>query len=298
MARRQPFTVLCRALATRYPSGRADLHTHTTCSDGAYTPSQVVELARRSGLSAVALTDHDTTAGLAEAMVAAAGVVEVVPGVELTARHGGAIVHILGYFFRPDDAGLAAALRALCAARGGRFLEMVERLRGCGVSLQEDEVRAGAGAAVPGRRQLAQLLVKAGQASSLRHAFQRYLGDGSRVFVPAPALPAGEAVALVRAAGGVAAWAHPPYDEETRRKLGELRDLGLGAVEVDYPALPSRKQRALRAMAAELGLAVSGGSDCHGPDPARRTVGSGGVTAEELEALRQRASERDAQARV
>ena len=282
MPRRQPFTTLCQVLAR---SSRADLHVHTTCSDGTYTPAQVVELARRSGLSAVAITDHDTLAGIAPARAAARSV-EVVPGVEITAEHHGHIVHLLGYFFDAENVALNDALAGLRMRRAERFREMVERLRGCGVSLDEEEVRAQANAAVPGRRQLATLLVRAGKAGTVREAFTRYLGDFGPATVRSPALPVAEAIALVCAAGGVAALAHPSYDEGTRQQLIDLRTLGLQAVEVDFPACPGGKQRLLRALAAELGLAVTGGSDCHGPEPVRRTVGTYGVTPQELEALR------------
>jgi predicted metal-dependent phosphoesterase TrpH len=286
MPRHQPFTVLCQALASVHRGARADLHVHTTCSDGTYTPAEVVDLARRSGLSALALADHDTFDGLAAARSAAGTALEIVPGVEITAEHNGRTVHLLGYFFDPADAALSAGLAGLRARRAERFCEMAERLRGCGVSLDRGEVRAQAATGVPGRRQLATLLVRAGKVGTVHEAFVRYLGDLSRAMVPSPALPAAEAVALVRGAGGVAALAHPPYDEGTRGLWTDLRALGLGAVEVDFPACQGGKQRRLRALAAELGLAVTGGSDCHGPGPARRAVGSCGVSAQELQALR------------
>ncbi len=286
MPRRQPFTALCQALASARRGARADLHVHTTCSDGTYTPAEVVDLARRSGLAALALTDHDTFDGLAAARSAAGAALEIVPGVEITAEHHGRTLHLLGYFFDPADADLNAALGRLRARRAERFCEMAERLRGCGVSLDRGEVRAQAAAGVPGRRQLAALLVRAGKVGTVHEAFVRYLGDLGRAMVPSPALPAAEAVALVRGAGGVAALAHPPYDEGTRGQWTDLRALGLRAVEVDFPACQGGKQRRLRALAAELGLAVTGGSDCHGPGPARRAVGACGVAAQELEAIR------------
>ncbi len=286
MPARQPFTALCRALARPRGAGRADLHVHTTFSDGAYTPAQVVELALRSGLAAVAVTDHDTLDGAAPAAAAAEGTgVEVVPGAEITAEYRGRELHLLAYFVRPDDA-LCAALCRLREHRAGRFREMVERLRGLGVSVDEEGVPAPPGS-VLGRRNLAELLVKARKAGSVREAFSRYLNDGSGVVVPKLRLPVAEAVALVRRAGGVAAWAHPPYDCD-RESLAELSGLGLGAVEVDYPSHRPSRQRELRALASVLGLAVTGGSDCHGPEPLGRAVGARGVTAAELEALRRK----------
>lgn len=286
MPRRQPFTALCQAAARDRHHGRADLHLHTTHSDGSYTPAQVVDLARRCGLAAAAITDHDTLAGIGAARDAAAGSgLEVVPGVEISAEYRGREFHLLGYFVRLDDAPLRAALDRLDTHRTGRFWDMVERLRGGGVSLDEGELRAFAGASVLGRRHLAEFLTRTGKAGSVREAFARYLGDGRRAATAKARLPVAEAIALVRGAGGVAAWAHPSYDCN-RESLAELRALGLGAVEVEFPAIRTGRVRELRALAAATGLAVTGGSDCHGPDSPRRAVGAYSVTAGELETLR------------
>ena len=136
MPARQPFTALCQLASRGRLAGRADLHLHTTHSDGAYSPAQVVELARRAGLAAVAVTDHDAVGGVAVARAAAVGSgVEVVAGVEITAEYRGRELHLLGYFFRTDDGPLTAALAKICRGRAERFAEMVERLRACGVSL-------------------------------------------------------------------------------------------------------------------------------------------------------------------
>jgi predicted metal-dependent phosphoesterase TrpH len=279
----QPFTALCQAAARGPHAGRADLHVHTTHSDGAYTPAQVVELARRAGLSAVALTDHDTLSGVPAARRAAAGsALEVIAGVEITAEHRGREVHLLAYFVDPDHPGLDAALADVRRGRVERFGAMVERLRGCGVRLGEAGLRGLPEA--PGRRHLAEALVRAGQAGTVREAFARYLKDGGRADVPKRRLPAAQALALVRQAGGVAAWAHPPYDC-TQASLAELRGLGLGAVEAEYPELRRGRSKQLRSWAAGLGMAVTGGSDCHGPG--RRTVGARTVSAQELARLRQ-----------
>ena len=285
MPSRQPFTALCRALSRSPLAGRADLHLHTTHSDGLYTPAQVIELARRSGLSAVALTDHDTLSGLPEARAAAVGSsVEVVPGAEITCEHRGKELHLLAYFVRPEGA-LLAALDRLCLHRAARFRHMVERLRGCGVSLDEGELDKRAAPGSLGRRHLAELLVRSRRVGSVREAFARYLKDDGRAAVPKLRLPVAEAIALVRGAGGVAAWAHPSYDC-TREALIDLRSLGLGAVEAEYPTMRPARSRELRVWTQELGLAVTGGSDCHGPDEPRRAVGACGVSAAELDVLR------------
>jgi predicted metal-dependent phosphoesterase TrpH len=288
MPARQPFTSLCQLAARRSRSaGRADLHLHTTHSDGTYTPAQVLDLARRSGLSAVAITDHDTLDGVALAQQAASGTgVEVVPAVEISAEYRGKELHLLGYFVRQGDQPLQAALRRLCDDRAGRFWEMVERLRRCGVSVDVERLRNEVGSGALGRRNLAELLVQTGRAGSVREAFSRYLGDGGRVAIPKVRLGVAQALELVRGAGGVASWAHPSYDCE-RESLRELRGLGLGAVEVEYPGTRPGRRQELRRLAREWSLAISGGSDCHGPDQLRRTVGACSISAAELEELRQ-----------
>jgi predicted metal-dependent phosphoesterase TrpH len=265
------------------------LHLHTTHSDGRYTPAQLVDLARRSGLAAIAVTDHDTVSGVAEAAAASAATgVEMIAGVEISAEHRGAELHLLGYFVNTENEPLLRMLERLGRDREGRFWEMAARLRTCGVAVEDHELRAFAGQGTLGRRNLAEFLVQTRRAGSVREAFARYLGDRGRANVPKARLPVAEAIARVRGAGGVAAWAHPSYDC-TRDSLTELRAAGLGAVEVEYPGARPARKRELRAVAAELGLAVTGGSDCHGPEQPRRTVGACSISADELERLRQRA---------
>jgi predicted metal-dependent phosphoesterase TrpH len=220
---------------------------------------------------------------------AAGGALEVVSGVEITAEYEGRELHLLGYFVRLEDAPLLAGLRRLGEARVGRFWEMVGRLRACGLAVEDEELRPHVGPGVLGRRQLAEVLVRLGKAGSVRQVFTRYLGDSRLAAVPKERLPVADAIALVRGAGGVAAWAHPSYHGERERLLA-LRRLGLQAIEADYPAHRPSLVRRLRGLAAELDLAVTAGSDCHGPEPAGRAVGARTVTAPELEHLRRLAS--------
>jgi 3',5'-nucleoside bisphosphate phosphatase len=284
MPARQPFTALCQLAARSRLAGRADLHLHTTHSDGAYSPTQLVELARRAGLAAIAVTDHDAVGGVALARAAAVGgSVEVVAGVEITAEFHGRELHLLGYFFRIDDSDLTAALENVRRGRVERFREMVERLRACGASLDLRGVPPPSAPESLGRRHLAEMLVSQGLAGSVREAFARWLHDGGRAAAPKLRLPVGEAVALVRGAGGVAAYAHPPYDC-TVETLTELRDLGMRAIEVDHPGIKASRGRQLRTWATSLGLAVSAGSDCHGPG--KHAVGACTISTQELEALR------------
>jgi predicted metal-dependent phosphoesterase TrpH len=281
----QPFTRLCQQIARPASSGRADLHLHTTHSDGSYTPAEVVDLARRSGLAAIAVTDHDTTAGIEDARRAAGDRLEVIAGVEITAESQGREWHVLGYFFQADDPALAAALAKLRAHRRERFREMVERLRGRGVSVEDGAVAAANETSALGRRTLALALQRAGRVGTVEEAFARWLRDGGPADVPKVRLPFAEAVALVRGARGVTSLAHPPTDMMVPG-LAALRDLGLQAIEVDYPSHRSARTQELRSWAATLRLAVTGGSDCHGPSAPRRAVGACGVTANELALLR------------
>jgi predicted metal-dependent phosphoesterase TrpH len=285
MPSRQPFTALCQSLGQPRSFGRADLHLHTTASDGTYRPEQVVELARHCGLVAVAITDHDTLCGVPSAQAAASSGLDVVPGVEITAEYRARELHLLGYFVRLTDERLQAALARLRSARDERFWELVRQLQGLGLALDEGELRRQAGNGVLGRRNLAELLVQQGRVGSVQEAFVRYLRDGGRAVAPKLRLPVAEAIALVRGAGGVAAWAHPSYDCD-RAALVELRGLGLRAVEAEYPAHRPSWTRTLRGLATELDLAVTGGSDCHGPEPAERCVGARSITATELQRLR------------
>jgi predicted metal-dependent phosphoesterase TrpH len=236
MPKGQPFTALCRNAAIGPTHGRADLHLHTTFSDGLYTPAQIVDLARRSGLAAIALTDHDTLGGVSQAQQAARGSnLEVIAGVEISAEFDGREVHLLGFFCRPDDRSLNSVLSLIGYQRALRFRTMVDRLRDGGIELAESDLPVPKASETLGRRHLAQVLVKARHAGSVREAFTRYLGDNGRVVVAKIGLPIVQAIAMVRGAGGVAAWAHPSYHCNDEA-LGQLREAGLGAIEVAYPA--------------------------------------------------------------
>ena len=208
----------------------------------------------------------------------------MIAGVEVTAEFRGVEFHLLGYFIRTDDPRLAAALADLRAARRERLLEMARRLRATDAGLEASV------AAIPddvslGRRHLARLLVERGGARSLHDAFNRPLADPAIAGVPKYRLPVADAIDLVRAAGGVTSWAHPPANADIRA-LEELRELGLQAVECVYPWPTGARGRRLRQMAEPLGLAVTGGSDSHDPSHATRAVGARTVTLEEVDRIR------------
>lgn len=288
MPARQPFTALCGQIASVRPESRVDLHLHTTFSDGTYSPAEITDLARRSGMPAFAITDHDTLEGVPVAQAAATAFrIEVIAGVEITAEFRGREIHLLAYFVDVGNQALQSSLAQLRASRRERFLGMIDRLRTMGIALDADDAPTGADPSL-GRRHLAEMMVRAKKVASVQDAFRRYLGDESRFSVPKKRLPIEEALTLVRDAGGVASWAHPSYDC-TKESLTGLASQGLGAVEAYYPTTRYGRQRELRTWARQLDLAVTGGSDCHGPDHLRRAVGAAGVSWRELEELRDRA---------
>jgi 3',5'-nucleoside bisphosphate phosphatase len=279
-----PFTSLCGRLSVLRNLDRADLHTHTVFSDGTHTPESLVERARMAGLRAIAVTDHDTTAGVEPTRAAAGRSLEVIAGVEITAEFRGSEIHLLGYFMRPDDPALCAALAQLRTSRRERLLEMSRRLRTLGPSL-EDVVAAVPETVSLGRRHLARFLMERGHARSLHGAFTGWLARPELACVPKLRLPAARAIDLVRSAGGVTSWAHPSADTDLRL-LEELRRLGLSAVECVYP-WPSRSQETrLRQLARAAALAVTGGSDSHDADQPTRAVGARAVTLDEVARIR------------
>lgn len=289
MPARQPFTKLCQAAAHPASINRADLHIHTVHSDGLYTPGQVIDLARRAGLRALAITDHDTLAGVAPAQQAAAGLdLEVIAGVEISSRYRDREIHLLAYFVEPKNAELSDALASLQRGRAARFDAMVVRLQEAGVTLPKIPSTDPSGKAL-GRRSLAELLVKSGRVSSIREAFHRYLGDGGSITSPKVLLDAADALAIIGRSGGVASWAHPSYDFMVDA-LPDLRGWGLAALEAVYPGYRNSQVRELRDAAAAHGLLITGGSDCHGPDSPARAIGAVTITCTELELLRARVS--------
>jgi predicted metal-dependent phosphoesterase TrpH len=290
MPKHSPFTRLCGRLAQLAAPARADLHVHTTASDGEYTPSQVVAQARQAGLRAVAVTDHDTLAAVAEARAAAGSDIELVPGVEISTAFAGREFHLLGYFVRTDHGELNAALAAVCATRRERFRDFIAFLGERGLALSEDRVQLAEEATVSlGRRHVAGLLVACGHARTRTEAFHRLLNPLAGKVRPKVLVPIEEAIRLVHAAGGVASLAHPPGDL-TDDQFDALRAAGLDAVEAVYPWGRNAPVARLRATAARFDLAVSGGSDCHGPDPAHRRIGSHAITSDEFTALRDRSA--------
>jgi len=277
-----------RPTGPKGPRAGADLHVHTTHSDGVCSPCEVVVAAANVGLAAVAITDHDTVSALAVARPEAARLgVELVGGVEWTAELDGREVHILGHFVRDDDPAVVAACARLRAARAERLEAMADRLARLGLAVDLAALARAFPRATLGRRHLADWLSRTGQVSGQREAFARYLGDGGPSQVPKPRLGWAEAVALTAGAGGVSALAHPPFDlrEATLRRLA---DGGLGAVEVDGPGINPALGRRWRAWALALDLVPVAGSDFHAHDRPGRWVGAASTPDADLRRLRLR----------
>ncbi|MFU2209996.1 PHP domain-containing protein [Solidesulfovibrio sp. C21] len=279
-----------------------DLHTHSTASDGTLPPGELIALAAKKGLAAVALTDHDTLAGLAEARAAGRTCgVDVVSGVELSVADGDRSVHLVGLFL-PDAPGpLAEALAYLRNRRHDRNRRILDKLRECGIPIEYDTVTALARGAV-GRPHIAQVLVSMGAVTSFKEAFTRYLGAYGRAYVPKDKLPFSQAAALIHDEGGLAVLAHPyilglngPGLAET---VGRYRDAGLDAIEAFYPEHSQAQTLEYLALARKLGLGVSGGSDFHGDAKPEIELGRGRgnlrVDISVLDLLRARQAKRNA----
>ena len=256
---------------------RFDLHTHTTASDGTLTPAELVRLALDRGLEVLAVTDHDTVAGVAPAIEAAAGTgLRVLPGVELSALYSGGGLHLLGYGFDPGAGGLDVRLRALTMGREERARAILRLLAALGAPLSWDRVAALAEGAV-GRPHIARALVAAGYARDVSDAFARFIGEGRPAYLPSGRLSVAEAVSLVREAGGEVALAHPllparPLD--LARLLPELRDAGLTGIEVYHAEHDAAATELLRRLADSQGLWWTGGSDFHGPSKPDAQLGA------------------------
>lgn len=249
-----------------------DLHSHSTASDGALAPSAVVEEAQRRGLLALALTDHDTVAGLAEAQAAGERLgVRIVPGIELSAVEGEVETHVLGLHLR-DVATMERRLEGLRDMRRTRAERMVERLNALNVKVSMDMVLANAAGGAIGRPHVARAVVAAGAAADMREAFDRYLGNGRPAYVGKDRLSMVDAIRTIHEAGGIAVLAHPG-ESATRARLGVLRDAGLDGVEVRHPSHSDEAIGRIGRLTEELGLLPSGGSDWHGAPDGWRTLG-------------------------
>ncbi len=263
-----------------------DLHIHSTASDGTLTPGEILQRAKRLGLGAIAITDHDGLDGCREAL--RLGIPEglgFLTGVEISADRpaslpGEGSVHILGYRIRLDDPALNAAFGRLQSARGERNPRIIARLQALGIPITLAEVEAEADGGHPGRPHIARVLVRKGITATIDEAFARLLGNGKPAYVGKERIAIGQAIALIGAAGGIAVLAHPgllELGEERRleRLLGELKEMGLQGLEVFFPDHSVEQTAAYARLAERLGLLMTGGTDFHGEIQPGVEMGSG-----------------------
>ncbi len=258
---------------------RIDLHTHSTCSDGSMTPSELVRHAKASGLCAMALSDHDTVSGVDEAMAAGREIgIEVIPAIELSAVSA-TETHILGYFIDPHAQSLVDALDRIRDIRTERLTETCAMLKKHGIDVSIDEVRAIAGGGVLCRAHIAKIMTEKGYAESPRDAFQRWLNVGCPCYSETQAITDVEAISLIRAAGGDAYLAHLHLtklpDDALDVFVAHLAAAGLHGIEGYYTDYTAEMAEKYRSLAKKYRLAISGGTDFHGSFKPHISIGRG-----------------------
>jgi predicted metal-dependent phosphoesterase TrpH len=252
-------------------TGFVELHCHSTASDGTLTPTQVAELAKRSGMTALALTDHDTVAGIGEAASAAGALgIDFLPGIEISAEypHPGTM-HILGYGVDPENPKLKSLTEDLLAGRDNRNPRIVAKLNEMGVAVTMKEWEDEARGAVLGRPHLAAILHRKGYVSSIKQAFDKYIGQGAPAYFDKERLTPRQAIERIRASGGLPVLAHPiqlrtENDAQLERVAKDLLDLGLIGLEVIHSDHDAALVEKYTQLADRLGLLKTGGSDFHG----------------------------------
>lgn len=264
---------------------RGDLHVHSIASDGTLTPSELVIEANRASLDVLAIADHDTLGGQAEALEAAeSSGLRVIPAVELSCTIEDLDVHVLGYHIRWDDPVLVAALEELKSARLRRAQRVVDSLNRSGLRLTLDDVLVHAAGGAVGRSHIARALVSHGHADSVPSAFERFIGRGRPFYLPKEAQSVREAVDIIHAAGGAAIIAHPGLGG-VERVLDDAVAAGIDGVEVYHAEHTTAQRTFFAAYAAERGLLASGGTDFHGPEAHNPWIGTVDVPSEAIESL-------------
>lgn len=270
---------------------KIDLHMHSTRSDGRLTPAALVEFLAQRDVSVAALTDHDSTEGLDEAVAAADAhpALRIVPGIEISASHptrSDSDVHVLGYFVDRYDAALQRQLAALREEREERGLRMVANLERLGYPLDWERVREIAAGASIGRPHIAHALVERGYLTYYKDAFNGLLNNGGEAFVGRTGVTLEDAACTIRGAGGAAVLAHPLYVEEYEAIVPRLPDMGIVGIEAHYANFSEEEQRLLFGLAERYGLLPCGGSDYHAMGHEDEALpGSDGPPREVLEAL-------------
>lgn len=256
-----------------------DFHAHSTCSDGTLSPTELVDHAQKCGLTAFALTDHDSVDGIKEAKKRAEEIgIEFIPGIEFSAAEN-TETHIIGLFIDPENETLLKTIEKLKGSRKRRMEEVCSKLRGLGFDITHDEALALAGGNFVGRAHIAKLMVKKGYCETVKECFDKYIGLGKPAYAEKNELSAVEAVKSIRAAGGLAYLAHlnqTGYDtKQLENLLLQLKEAGLNGIEGYYPEYTSEHIAEYRALAEKLSLSLSGGSDFHGSMKPHISMGKG-----------------------
>lgn len=273
---------------------RVDLHTHTNRSDGMRSPKEQVLLAHQIGLAGVAITDHDTIAGWDEAIMTGKELgLKVVPGVEISSIWEGKDIHVLGYYVSANDHGFLKKLEELRTVRSRRNRLVIERLNQIGIHISIDEVNARKKDQQTniGRPHIAEVLMEKGVVSSLKEAFDQYLGREGKAYVNVPRISPQEAVQLIKSAGGVAVLAHPGLYEEDHL-IDELVELGLDGIEAYHADHTPEDEQKYEAIGKRYNLFITGGSDYHGErngEVYHAPLGSKGVPLSTVEQIEERA---------
>ncbi|MCA9500392.1 MAG: PHP domain-containing protein [Nitrospira sp.] len=259
---------------------RIDLHTHTHFSDGSVSPTALVELALQQNVSILAITDHDTTEGLPEAMEATQRLpLEIIPGIELSTEFQGRETHMLGYFINHADPRLQARLERLRATRVDRLHHILDRLHSLKMEISLAEVEHVAGGGTIGRPHIAQMLIEKGYVKGIKEAFDRFLGVRGAAYVRRVVPEAAEIMTWITEAGGIPILAHPYWEglnaDKTAASCRTLVDQGLRGLEVFYGAFSARQISLNLNLARKFDLLMTGGSDFHGAFKPEISVGTG-----------------------
>ena len=274
-----------------------DLHIHSTASDGVLSPSEVVCVAQERGLRVIALTDHDTLGGVAEAQSAADVTgLDVITGVEVNSAGDGAALHILGFYVDPHNPFLQERLQTMRDSRLGRARRMVERLGEMEMTVDWDRIQTLAGGETVGRPHVARAMLERGYVASVPEAFERFIGPNRPAYIPRLRLTPRETIEMILQAGGVPVLAHPAHSgPEVVARVREFVTYGLCGLEVYYPRHSPEDVAMLEKMCQEYGLIATGGTDFHGPDSEEGVpLGSIHVPMECVEKLRRAATARGA----
>jgi len=263
-----------------YHNLKIDLHVHSDKSDGSLSPSDLVSYAIKQGVSAFALTDHDTVDGIDEAIAASKGTsVTVIPGIELSTAYEGKDIHIVGLFIDKEQPAFRERIGRFANARINRNLEMCEKLTEYGMPITYDELTAAFPDAVITRAHYARLMMQKGYVKSLKEAFERYIGDYGPCFIPRKKITPDEGVRFILSANGLPVLAHPMQygmgDARLQQLIDSLKEAGLVAMEAIYCTHTPSEEAKLCKLAKENGLLISGGSDFHGKAKPGLELGTG-----------------------